>query len=368
MGTKTVKRLAILIGVIALIGGGGYLLWWVQVAKMAQGVLARAGDAEQKGDYAKAADLYREHLEVVPDDVEVQLKYADMLTKKDRQQVAALAIYEDVLRHFPSREDVRRRAVDMAAEVGRYEQARGHLAILLKTAKEDGHLEFLMGRCHEEDKEYDLAAKSYGSAIQHGAPERIEAARRQAMLLDKLGKPPGEADQVVDAMVESAPEDFRVYLERGRFRSGRLNAAADGDDVRKALKLAPGLGLGWLGFFLGGGDDFLKALELAPDRPEIYLEVAGAAERDSGYDAARQVLDKGLDSAPDAVKLYLELASLEKKADHPDKAVAALESGLKKMPDQFPLHMQLALYLAETGQSGIQVQINELERLARPPN
>ena len=185
------------------------------------------------------------------------------------------------------------------------------------------------------------------------------------MLLDKLGQT-DEADRVIDAMVESAPDDYRVYLERGRYRN-RPDPPGRGDGVRKALKMAPGLGLGWLAFYLGGGDDFRKALQLAPQRPEVYREVAGAAERESGYDAARQVLDKGLAAAPGAVELYGDLASLELRAGHVDRAIGALEQGLKSMPDQYVLHAQLAQILAEHGgaaRSGeLRLQIIELERL-----
>ena len=314
MGNKTVKRVGILLGIFVLLGGTSFALWRFQVERKAQGVVARAEKAEEEGDYARAAELYREYLTVKPTDVEVKVKYADVLSKSDwaaRQPELALKIYEDVIGQFAGREDVRRRAAEMAAELATrsggnlFERARDHLAILLKTAPNDGHLEFLMGRCYEEDKEYDLAAKSYGSAIEHGAPERIEAARRRAMLLDSLGRT-DEADQVINAMVESAPDDYRVYLERGRYRN-RPDPPGRGDGVRKALKKAPGLGLGWLAFYLGGGDDFRKALQLAPKRPEVYREVAGAAERELGYDAARQVLANGLAAAPGAVELYGEL-------------------------------------------------------------
>ena len=374
MGNKTVKRVGILLGIAVLLGGTSFALWRFQVERMAQSVVAQAEKAEAEGDYARAVELYREHLTVMPSDVEVKLKYADVLTKPDwgaRQPELALEIYEGLVREFPGREDVRRRAAEVAAELATksggnlFERARGHLAILLKTAKDDGHLEFLMGRCYEEDKEYASAADAYRSAIAHGAPERIEAARRRAMLLDTLGRT-DEADQVINAMVESAPDDYRVYLERGRYRN-RPDPPGRGDGVRRALKMAPGLGLGWLAFYLGGGDDFRKALQLAPQRPEVYREVAGAAERESGYDAARQVLDNGLAAAPGAVDLYGDLASLELRAGHVDQAIDALKQGLKSMPDQYVLHAQLAQILAEHGgaaRSGeLRLQINELERL-----
>ena len=165
MGNKTVKRVGILLGITVLLGGTSFALWWFQVERKAQDVVARAEKAEEEGDYAKAAELYREYLTVKPSDVDVKIKYGDVLTKSDwaaRQPELALEIYEGLVGQFPGREDVRRRAAEVAAELATrsggnlFERARGHLAILLKTAPNDGHLEFLMGRCYEEDKEYDL--------------------------------------------------------------------------------------------------------------------------------------------------------------------------------------------------------------------
>ena len=252
MGNKTVRRVGILLGIFVLLGGTSFALWRFQVERMAHNKSAEAEEATKKGDYAKAAELYREHLAVVPSDVEAQLKYADVLTNKDwaeRKPEPALAIYESVVGQFPGREDVRRRAAEVATEMategiggGLFERARGHLGILLKTAKDDGHLEYLMGRCFEEDKEYARAADYFGSAIAHGAPERIEAARRRATLLDQMGRT-DKADQVIDAMVESAPDDFRVYLERGRYRNRPVTRRGPGRRPQGAgtgLRAGPG--------------------------------------------------------------------------------------------------------------------------------
>lgn len=349
MGNKTVKRLAILIGIIAILGGGGYLLWAFQVERLAHGVVAQAEQAEKEGKYEQAIELYRQHLAVMPGDLEVQIKYADALLKGEKtskRQEEALAIYDDLLRQFPVRDDVRRRAADLTFEIGSIDKARLHLDILLKTARDDGHLEYLRGRCAEVDKEFEQAEKYYAAAVEHKGPERFEAVQRRAVLLrDRLGKA-DEAKTVMEEMVKAAPEDYRAYLARGEFRQG-----PDGK---------------------GGGDDFRKALELAPpDRPEVYLKVARAIERESktGIVAARQVLDKGLAAAPKSVELYVALADLEQRAGRPEKAIEALELGLKALPEDINLRGQLAMFLADRGQaeSGrLLLHIGELERQGAP--
>lgn len=360
MGNKTVKRLAILIGAAVLIGGGGYLLWSFQVDRMARSVVARAEKAESEGRYAEAERLYREHLAVVKEDAEVQRKYAEVLLKLEgnRRREEALGIFEDILRRYPGRDDVRRRAAEVASEIGggATERARGHLASLLKNIPDDGHLEYLMARCCEQNGDPAGAVANYESAIEHGAPERLEAAQRRAMLLrDSLGRK-DEADGAINAMVRSSPGDYRVYLGRGRYREA---AVVRGKEKGK-----------------GGVDDFREAKKLAPDRPEIYLALAEAEDRgagggSAGLDRARQVLDEGLAALPKATELYQALAGLEQRAGRPDRAGEALELGLKALPDDLALRWLLALNLAGRGQSEsgrLRLQIAEMERLgaARP--
>src|SRR5262245_11681 len=78
VGPKTVKRLVILIASFSLVGVGGYLAWSFQVTNMSRGVIAKAAIAEEKGNagsaagFVEAEELYREYLEIDPDDQEVQ--------------------------------------------------------------------------------------------------------------------------------------------------------------------------------------------------------------------------------------------------------------------------------------------------------
>lgn len=360
MENKTVLRLAILIGVLALLGGGGYLLWKLQVGRKAREVVARAERAEEKGDFETAARLYSEHLAVVPGDLDVQLKYADDLIKGERsaaRQKDALSNFEDILRLHPGRDDVRRRAAELAFEMNDLERAQSDLAILLKTAKEDGHLEYLMGRCLEQEAQYARAEEHYASAIRHEAPERFEAAQRRAILLrDRLDRKE-DADRVIEAMVESGRDDYRAYLGRGRYLAGE---GGDGGS-RRAAQLGGGAAASALELA-----DFYRALALAPpDRIEVYVEVAGALEREVGTEAAREVLERGLKAAPKSPELYRELAGLEQKAGDIEKAVAVMDRGVQALPEDINLRFQLALLLAGRGEaeSGrLRLQIAELER------
>ncbi len=341
MGTKIVWRLLILIAVVTLAGVGVYFFHEWQVGRMAQGVLAQAEQAERKGDYERTVTLYLQHLMVFPDDLDVRLKYAEALQKQDRSTKslrAALEVYGAILGQHPSRVDVRRRSAEVAVEMGAYEKARADLAILLQAEKDDGHLEYLAGRCQEADNEPALAASSYGSAIAHAAPERVDAAYRLAFLLRGALKRAGEGDKVIEAMVHDAAADYRAYLDRGRYR--------------EQFRLP------------GAEDDFRKAMELEPGRSEVYISLAVAAERNSKFDDARQVLDKGLAEAPKSVNLYLALADLEQRAGRDDRSIEALQLGLKAMPDDLTLLAQLALRLATRGETGrLLIQIAELERI-----
>src|SRR5262249_47922729 len=162
---------------------------------------------------ATAEQLYGEYLAVVPDDLDVMVNYAGAIRgveKSLKRQNAARQVYHEILRRAPTREDVRLKAAELAIEMGGayYEEARNFLSILKASRKDDGNIEYLLGGCEEQAKEIDLAVKSFQAAIDHGAPQRIEASQRLAALLREQLSKPEQADQVIEAMVQSNPESY----------------------------------------------------------------------------------------------------------------------------------------------------------------
>ncbi|MGO9469895.1 MAG: tetratricopeptide repeat protein [Isosphaeraceae bacterium] len=361
MTAKTIKRLAMLIIILGLIGGAAFWAQRYQLTKMAASVAARAKLAEKTGNLSEAEWLYQQHLEVVPDDTDTAIQYADMIGKSDNviKQQEAIGLYSNVLKRYGGLTDVRRKRMDLQYRLKNFPAARTDLAILLPMDKDDPELQFTkadgevlfkMGRCCEAEGDDDKAARYYRAAINNHAMQQLEAYQRLAGLLRKKPGHEKEADQLIEKMVNSDRGNYQVYMERGRYRS--LQAQSETEPHRSQL-------------LANARQDFQKAAGLAPDVPEIVLELAQAVAADkSGRSAARQILENGLNAAPKSVELYQALANIELEAGQADKAIAVLERGLEAQPESLQLHLVLAEILAQRGSAGkLLLHIEELKKL-----
>ena len=346
MRAKIIKRWAIFIAVLSLIGGTGFFTQRFQITRKARSVEEKADAAVKAGEFAQAEGLYREHLAVLPEDVEIRIKYADALLKADpspKRQNEALQIYFGILTRHVGRADVRRKQMQVEIDKGDFPAAEADLKILLDMDenKNDGHLMFLMGRCSEGVRNDVDAVEWYRSAVEHHAPEQIDAYNQLATLLRVQLKKPLDADTAIKEMVRSAPKNYLVYLARGRYRHE--------------------FGLP------ESGADFKKALELAEGSPDVCLELAKTAVAESRYDEARQILEDGLKKTPASAAMYEALADLEHRTGHLDQAVKVLERGLESPAEKGRLHVILANVLAGRGEtSKLLLQIEELKKIGYP--
>jgi tetratricopeptide (TPR) repeat protein len=346
MGAKTVRRLAILIVAVLVVSLSIVLIQRYQVSRMNRSVLARAAQAEKDGNFEEAVRLYQEHLEVVPEDQEAQLKLADNLLKGPKnfsRQDQAARIYDQLRGRFPGRADIRRRLAELHVEMRRYNDARPHLDILLQTEPNDGTLHFLLGRCLEASGDATKAEASYQAAIANGVPQRLEAYQRRASLLRSQLNKPEEADRVIEEMVHSDPGNPRVYLERGRYRRSFAKTL---DDMKAVT------------------DDLQQVLKQSAQEPEGYVELATLAQATGNIQEARRVLETGLKAMPRDHSLHEALATVEYRSGLVDTAIARLRESLQLLPDDASLHWFLANILAEKEDTAeLRTQIDELRRL-----
>ena len=343
MRAKIIKRWAIFVAVLILVGGTGIFAQRLQITRRAKSVDNEADAAVKAGDFATAERLYREHLVVLPDDLDIRIKYADALLKADlspKRQDEALQIYAGILTGHTGRADVRRKQMELKIDKKDLFGAEADLKILLAMDenKNDGHLCFLMGQCCEGLKNDVDAGRYYRSAIEYHAPEEIKAYQQLANLLRGPLNKPEDADKAIEAMVRSAPKNYLVYLARGRYR--------------RQFGLPE------------SGADFQKALQLSEGSPDVCLEMARTAETESRSDDARQILEDGLKKAPSSAAIYEALAGLEQRTGHIDRAVRTLERGLESATEKGKLRWVLAEFLARSGEtSKLLLQIEELKKI-----
>ena len=147
MKATTVKRLAILIAVLSLLGGTGFFAHEIQVERLGQNEIKEAKSAIEKGDFATAEMRFRDYLQVFPDELEIQIEHADTLLKVSNSLIAqyeALQTYDNVLKQAQGRMDVRRKLMQLKIDMGQFISSSGQvngadfdLKILLEASSPD---------------------------------------------------------------------------------------------------------------------------------------------------------------------------------------------------------------------------------------
>lgn len=351
--TLNVKWTLILLGCVALLGTGVHFLHGFQVRRNASMLLFLADKAEQAGELQKAAEYASRYLGLVPTDPEGAAKLGlllanPVLAKTPRAVERAYLKLGDALRLDPSREDIRRRAVDMALHpmVQRPWDALEHLAKL--PVDKDADLLSLRGRCHESLREFPQARADYEAIIQlpeadcahylrlatllrrHGAAAASKATSNSAQ---KKNAPDIhlEADQTIAQMLKRHDKSHRSHL----FAAAYFKEFLARTDPKTAGELV--------------AEHIRRALKLAPNEVDVQLAFAELEQENNNTDSARKVLEKGLKQHPDDWRLYQARARLEVLDRKNETALTVLRDGIKKLPNQIDLQWNLALLLAHQG-------------------
>src|SRR5262249_10220821 len=151
------------------------------------------------------------------------------------------SLYEDVLAHDKSRNDIRKRAADLNIYLGHFDSAIKHLKILCESTPADAENHLSLGECHlrkamsqpslakrgNDGKEGDDnvimdAQKEFDTAIKLN-PTLIEAYVRLTYLQRFFQHDSDSAKTTIEKMVSVNPKSFRAYLERAQY-----NLAASG--------------------------------------------------------------------------------------------------------------------------------------------
>src|SRR5438034_11144758 len=298
--TLNLRLLLYLLGATVLSATAVHFLHGIQVKRNTGALLGQADRAEEQGRLDQAVSFLSRYLAYESGDIDALVRYGFLLQKQARTpkaRLAAVGVFERVLRRQPERHEVRRRLVRAAMDLELFPDAREHLEVLLKTSPGDGELEDLLGQCHEANGKYDKARSCFEDALRY-APARVDCYLRLARLLRHRLDEPRRADERIDAMVAANKDSFRAYLARAWYRKQELGSAAD------------------------AAKDVARARELAPDEADVLLTAGELAGDKDAFDEARGYLGRGCKRYPKDGRMYRALAYLEVRAKRRDEAVA----------------------------------------------
>lgn len=335
-------RLLSFLLVVGILGiGAAFLIHAGQMRRHAHTLMSRARQAETEGRLDEAMRSLQRYLVFAPEDNAARARCGEMmeeLAASNHERWRAVEVYQQVLYREPSRRDIRRRLARLALRLGWTLEARAHLEMLLNEQPGQGDLEYWLGQCQEEAREYSQAAASYQSAI-HDDPGQVEAYIRLALLYQDRLDQPENAEHVFDELVRNNGKSAEAYLARAiqRMDRGALTEAAR---------------------------DMDRARDLAPDDARVLLTASELERRRGRWDEARRCLERGRRQQPSRLAPHLALAALELQRNRPREAIACLRQGLQALPDQPDLLLLLGETLLDLGDEPGAAQV--MERLRHP--
>ncbi|MGD8571620.1 MAG: PEP-CTERM system TPR-repeat protein PrsT, partial [Gammaproteobacteria bacterium] len=184
-----------------------------------------------------------------------------------------------------------------------YDTALENLQQVVAVAPDHLPASLLMGAVHYAKGNYELA-NSYLSTFVNRVPTHIQARTLLGIVRLKLNKPE-EAQEALDAAVESSRNDAGLLAAIGKAATASGNARM-------------------------GADYLERARQSKPDNPQIRAELAKVYLQEGAYDSAIKELEQITGDQVDQAKLLLVYSYLRKKDFEQARATA------KQMTDQYP--------------------------------
>ncbi len=321
---------------VTLLGALHVVHGW-QVQRHAGSLMELGRKAQEGGDLNAAKDYFSRYVGLVPSDVNALADYGQLLDQAGAGKRQIFMVYEDVLRADATREDIRRRQIEVAMEIGRHPDALAHVRFLRQSYPTDGNLDYQAGRCLEEQAEYTDALKAYEAALEH-EPDLLDTYARLAWLCQTRLDRTERAKKLLDTLVERFAKSPTAWLTRGRFRAefGSLDEAQA--DIHQALKLDP-----------NGMDTLLAAGRLAYDRTTAARANGRNAQAQQFAADSRQQLQRAVERYPEHVELRLQLVQLEAHFGSPADAQRQIDQLLELSPRDARAHLLLAGLNLEQG-------------------
>ncbi|MEM7312248.1 MAG: tetratricopeptide repeat protein, partial [Planctomycetota bacterium] len=329
-----VKLLAILFLSTLFTLIGAFFLYRYQKDRNANGLLTRAQERADEGDYEDAVKFYYRYLQLRPDD---NAQYANLaLAMKSRiSQLRdigelnaksfgqAFTMVEQAVRKNPENVDLRNTAIEFSMQFGRYTDAIQHIKFLTNEDDPDPELQVKLASCltrsGKDDDAIPVLCELIGfdridrrfDTTKAKAPKHEDAYQLLANIMHLKARDPESGAMVVNELVKMNPESATAYLKRAGYFSRMQN-----ERFKESISR-----------------DLSRALDLAPTDMQIILAAADFAMKEREFDQAKALYDRCLEHHPDSVFAYRGLATWALNTGDRDTAIGFLQKALEIAPD-----------------------------------
>lgn len=345
MKRLNVKLLVILFVGVVVLTGAAFGLWMMNTSRTLDALKIEAQKLEEEGETQKAIEYYGRYLRQVPEDSEAAGQYAMLVADWAEEPGAprqanqlAFQELERALRLDSSRDDIRRRLIKYTMARRRIADAIQHINVLLEQYPADGELYARLAQCHASQNRLDEAQEAFEKSLE-ADPQRVDSYLAFAVMLRGKRDDVEAANQLIDTMVETNPEDYRAHLARCTY----LLAYNMTEEA-------------WV--------DIQKAAELAPEEMEVLLTAANVARQTKRRDEAAQFLAKAREIDGENQEVFRQLASLAYESSDPELAMKYVDEGIEKVPDSRALlEMKASLHIEKDELEQAQEAIAKLDAL-----
>ncbi|GIW91307.1 MAG: hypothetical protein KatS3mg109_1739 [Pirellulaceae bacterium] len=330
------------IGTVVLILVAAPSLWaWhaFQVSRQSRHMYRMAQELRESGDYARALQLLYRYLVLRPEDAQSRVDYAqlfDKIAQTPAQKNELLDLYARAIGLFPDNLELHLRYAELLLEMGNPVSASQSAQTVL--AKEPKNARALRVRALalldlEQTQARAAPASEVRSACEQAIAANPEDIRLAVRYADYLRSFPSSverrslerfADSIVDRMVDNNPNTVDAYVNRYLYRQRYELPNADVD-----LNLA---------------------LARFPDHPAVLTLQAARLDAEGKRDEAIAAYRRVLQLDPQQRNAYLGLAAVYRRQKNFAEARSVIREGLGKVgADDFVLQLELAQTLIEEG-------------------
>jgi tetratricopeptide (TPR) repeat protein len=330
----------------------------------------QAMSAQQRGDLAEAARVYRKVVEGAPDVLPAWVNLGVTLVRM-QQYPEAIAAYRQALVLDPRNRQIQFYLALAYFKKGDASGASAQLEDLLKTGEPDVAMATLLGECYLRSGKAERALALL-SPYSESARANPDLAYELGSALILNGKPRPGVELLESSARQSNGADAYLLAGVTLLKLNEFERARD--NLEAAVRLNPALTGAYTALGSarekaadrkGAAEAFHKALEQNPADFEAHLELGAVLYMERDLAGAKEHLDRALAINPASELALYEAALVEKASGQLEVAVAKLEKVVKIDPDWLPPHVELAaLYFRVKRPAEGEIERKTVDRLS----